>query len=107
MNYSYKGHLTSILELLEELARDYMKEMLERICIEADVSDSPLLGILRGAKNLGEIQEILRNMMNDQKVGSAFKRQVAFLFDFEEIEHTTVAGLAMQDILKDAKHKLR
>ena len=96
-----------ILELLEELARDYMKEMLERICIEADVSDSPLLGILRGAKNLAEIQEILRNMMNDQKVGSAFKRQVAFLFDFEEIEHTTVAGLAMQDILKDAKHKLR
>ena len=70
--------------MLEELARDYMKEMLERICIEADVSDSPLLGILRGAKNLGEIQEILRNMMNDQKVGSAFKRQVAFLFDFEE-----------------------
>ena len=105
--YMYIFFLFYILELLEELARDYMKEMLERICIEADVSDSPLLGILRGAKSLGEIQEILRNMMNDQKVGSAFKRQVAFLFDFEEIEHTTVAGLAMQDILKDAKHKLR
>ena len=105
--YMYIFFLFYILELLEELARDYMKEMLERICIEADVSDSPLLGILRGAKTLGEIQEILRNMMNDQKVGSAFKRQVAFLFDFEEIEHTTVAGLAMQDILKDAKHKLR
>jgi len=84
-----------------------VKEMLERICIEADVSDSPLLVLLKGAKNLAEIQEILRDMMNDQKVGSAFKRQVAFLFDFEEIEHTTVAGLAMQDILKDAKHKLR
>ena len=93
--------------MLEELARDYVKEMLERICIEADVSDSPLLVLLKGAKNLAEIQEILRDMMNDQKVGSAFKRQVAFLFDFEEIEHTTVAGLAMQDILKDAKHKLR
>lgn len=37
----------------------------------------------------------------------AYRRQVAFLFDFEEIEHTTVAGLAMQDILKDAKHRLR
>lgn len=39
--------------------------------------------------------------------GKALKRQVAFLFDFEEIEHTTVLGLTLQDIIKDAKHKLR
>ena len=96
-----------IADLLEELSCDYMKEMLERICMEADVADSPLLELLKGAKNLAEVQDILRTMMNDSKVGGAFKRQVAFLFDFEEIEHTTVAGLAMQDILKDAKHKLR
>merc|ERR1719510_2048072 len=85
-----------------------MIEMLERMCAEADVPDShPLLEVLRGAKNLSDLQEALRNLMNDPGIGGAFKRQVAFLFDFEEIEHTTVAGLAMQDILKDAKHKLR
>ena len=33
--------------------------------------------------------------------------QVAFLFDFEEIEHTTVVGLTLRDILKDARQKLR
>jgi len=102
-----KQNLKATGDLLEELSCDYMKEMLERICLEADVADSPLLELLKGAKNLAEVQEILRTMMNDSKVGGAFKRQVAFLFDFEEIEHTTVAGLAMQDILKDAKHKLR
>ena len=32
--------------------------------------------------------------------GKALKRQVAFLFDFEEIEHTTVLGLTLQDIIK-------
>ena len=40
-------------------------------------------------------------------LGKALKRQVAFLFDFEDIEHTTVLGLTLQDIIKDAKHKLR
>lgn len=39
--------------------------------------------------------------------GKALKRQVAFLFDFEEIEHTTVLGLTLQDIIRDAKHRLR
>lgn len=40
-------------------------------------------------------------------IGKALKRQVAFLFDFEEIEHTTVLGLTLQDIIRDAKHRLR
>ena len=84
-----------------------MVSMLERLCVEADVSSTPLMQGLREAKTLAELQEALRKLMNDSKVGGAFRRQVAFLFDFEEIEHTTVAGLAMQDILKDAKHKLR
>ena len=75
--------------------------------MEADVASTPLMQGLREAKTLAELQEALRKLMNDSKVGGAFRRQVAFLFDFEEIEHTTVAGLAMQDILKDAKHKLR
>lgn len=82
--------------------------MLERLCIEADVElKSGLLDVLKGSRNLAELQDFLRQLMNDAKIGGAFRRQVAFLFDFEEIEHTTVAGLALQDILKDAKHKLR
>ena len=63
--------------MLEELSRDYMIEMLERMCAEADVPDShPLLEVLRGAKSLADIQDTLRNMMNDPKVGGAFKRRV-------------------------------
>ena len=92
---------------MEDLSRQYMIEMLERLCMEADVGSSPLLQVLKDSKSLAEVQEGLRSLMNDNLVGGAFRRQVAFLFDFEEIEHTTVAGLAMQDILKDAKHKLR
>lgn len=107
LQYTKSFSLSFIVsELLEELARDYVISMLERLCVEADV-DTSLMDPLREAKSLSALQEALRNLMNDPKVGGAFKRQVAFLFDFEEIEHTTVAGLAMQDILKDAKHKLR
>ena len=94
-------------DLMEDLSRQYLIEMLERLCMEADVGSSPLLQALKESKSLAEVQEGLRSLMNDNQVGGAFRRQVAFLFDFEEIEHTTVAGLAMQDILKDAKHKLR
>ena len=81
--------------------------MLERLCVEADLDGQTVMEAVRNSKTLSELQDSLRNLMNDPCVGNAFKRQVAFLFDFEEIEHTTVAGLAMQDILKDAKHKLR
>ena len=85
-----------------------MISMLEKLCTEAEVdAASHLMEALRNSKTLSELQEALRNLMNDPQVGREFKRQVAFLFDFEEIEHTTVVGLAMQDILKDAKHKLR
>merc|ERR1712223_1120918 len=73
-----KKSLKATGELLEELSRDYMIEMLERMCAEADIPDShPLLEVLRGAKSLADIQDTLRNMMNDSKVGGAFKRQVA------------------------------
>ena len=50
---------------------------------------------------------IQNSFKNKSFKGKALKRQVAFLFDFEEIEHTTVLGLTLQDIIKDAKHKLR
>ena len=96
-----------ILDLLEELARDQMISMLERLFLEADVHTEALMQSLNDAKTLSDVQETLRKLLNDPKLSNAFRRQVAFLFDFEEIEHTTVAGLAMQDILKDAKHMLR
>ena len=103
-----KKNLKATGDLLEDLARDYMISMLEKLCTEAEVdAASHLMEALRNSKTLSELQEALRNLMNDPQVGREFKRQVAFLFDFEEIEHTTVVGLAMQDILKDAKHKLR
>lgn len=75
--------------------------------MEADVGGENIMQALKESKNLAELQETLRNLLDDPKMAGAFRRQVAFLFDFEEIEHTTVAGLAMQDILKDAKHRLR
>ena len=81
--------------------------MLERLFLEADVHTEALMQSLNDAKTLSDVQETLRKLLNDPKLSNAFRRQVAFLFDFEEIEHTTVAGLAMQDILKDAKHMLR
>ena len=84
-----------------------MISMLKRLFLEADVHTEALMQSLNDAKTLSDVQETLRKLLNDPKLSNAFRRQVAFLFDFEEIEHTTVAGLAMQDILKDAKHMLR
>ena len=94
-------------DLLEELARDHMISMLERLFLEADVHTENLMQCLKESKTLSELQEALRSLLNDPKLAGAFSRQIAFLFDFEEIEHTTVAGLAMQDIFKNAKHMLR
>ena len=104
--FSYTFHIC-ITDLLEELARDQMISMLERLFLEADVHSASVMHSLTEAKTLSDLQEALRSLLNDPKLSGAFRRQVAFLFDFEEIEHTTVAGLAMQDILKDAKHMLR
>ena len=55
-------------DLLEELSREYMIDMLERLCLEADVSSSPLLQGLKECKTLAELQEVLRRLMNDNKV---------------------------------------
>ena len=56
---------------------------------------------------MDSIKELLKNLFTDEKTSSALLRQVAFLYDFDEVEHTTVIGLALQDIIKDAKHRLR
>jgi len=91
---------------LQELARREMLDMIERLLLEADLEDQlPKLEVY--GKTIDGIKELLRFLLMDPNSGRALKRQVAFLFDFEEIEHTTVLGLTLQDILKDAKHKLR
>merc|ERR1719422_1178234 len=91
---------------LQELARREMLDMIERLLLEADLEDQ--LPKLEGyGKTIDGIKDLLRFLLSEPSTGRALKRQVAFLFDFEEIEHTTVLGLTLQDILKDAKHKLR
>ena len=99
---------------LQELARREMLEMIERLLLEADLEDQlPKLEVY--GKTIDGIKELLRFLLMDPSTGKiktagrltsiisgrALKRQVAFLFDFEEIEHTTVLGLTLQvEILK-------
>ncbi len=108
-HFSIFGYHNQIIvsDMLQDMAKEQMISMLERLLAEADLGNSEALKTLKDSKNLSDIQTTLRNLFNDPATASCFRRQVAFLFDFEEIEHTTVAGLAMQDILKDAKHNLR
>ena len=47
-------------------------------------------------KTIDGIKDLLRFLLSEPSTGRALKRQVAFLFDFEEIEHTTVLGLTLQ-----------
>ena len=91
---------------MQEMARKEMMSMLERLLIEADLPDEVTKLGAYGA-NMDSIKEFLNNLFTDPKTSSALLRQVAFLFDFDEVEHTTVIGLALQDIMKDAKHRLR
>ena len=49
-------------------------------------------------KTIDRIKNLLRFLLSEPSTGRALKRLVAFLFDFEEIEHTTVLGLTLQVI---------
>ena len=99
--------------------------MIERLLLEADL-DSELSKLDVYGKTIDGLKDFLKHLLLDPNTGKdrglastdqgshqdcfpgkALKRQVAFLFDFEEIEHTTVLGLTLQDILRDAKHRLR
>jgi len=91
---------------LQEWARKDMIEMIKRLLLEADL-ESQLTKLDVYGKTIDGIKELLAFLLKDPVTGRALKRQVAFLFDFEDIEHTTVLGLTLQDIIKDAKHKLR
>merc|ERR1719270_2856569 len=74
-----------------------MLELIERLLLEADL-DSELSKLDVYGKNIDGIKDFLKHLLLDPNTGKALKRQVAFLFDFEEIEHTTVLGLTLQDI---------
>ena len=80
--------------------------MLERLLLEANLPDE-VAKITAYGGSMDSVRELIRQLFSDPKTAAALTRQVAFLFDFEEVEHTTVLGLALQDIMKDAKHRLR
>ena len=84
-----------------------MLKMVERILVEADLPDevNKLDAYGRTLPGLKELLNLL--MRQDGTTGKQLRRQVAFLFDFDEIEHTTVLGLTLRDILKDARQKLK
>ena len=113
-----------LLDDLQELARKEILDLIERLLLEADL-ESELAKLEVYGKNLDGIKDFLKHLLIDQSTGDqthnevnifiklslssgkALKRQVAFLFDFEEIEHTTVLGLTLQDIIREAKHRLK
>ncbi len=80
---------------------------MERILVEADLPDEVnKLGAY--GRSLPGLRELLGLLMRpDGAPGRQLRRQVAFLFDFDQVEHTTVVGLTLRDILKDARQKLR
>ena len=83
-----------------------MTDMLKRLLLEADLPDEMNKLNVYG-RSLDGLKELLNHLLRDPHTANQLRRQVAFLFDFEEIEQTTILGLTLQDILKDAKHKLR
>ena len=101
--YPYLKHFS---DQMQDLARKEMLNMLERLLLEADLPDE-VAKLSAYGSNMEGIKELLKNMFSDPKTSSALLRQVAFLYNFEEVEHTSVIGLALQDIMKDAKHRLR
>lgn len=91
---------------LQDMARENMLEMIRRLLIEAELPDEMRKLDVYG-RSIQGIKELLNHLLNDPHTGNQLRRQVAFLFDFDEIQHTTILGLTLQDILKDAKHRLR
>ncbi|TRY61422.1 hypothetical protein TCAL_14991 [Tigriopus californicus] len=91
---------------LQDMARENMLEMIRRLLIEAELPDEMRKLDVYG-RSIQGIKELLNHLLSDPHTGNQLRRQVAFLFDFDEIQHTTILGLTLQDILKDAKHRLR
>lgn len=83
-----------------------MLDMIERLLIEAELPDAMKKLEVYG-RSMEGIKQMLDFLLKDPTTGRQLRRQVAFLFEFDEIEHTTLLGLTLRDILKDAKHKLR
>lgn len=83
-----------------------MVDMIERLLTEAELPDE-LSKLSVYGRTIDGIRDMLSFLLRNPDTGRQLKRQVAFLFDFDEIEHTTILGLTLQDIMKEAKHKLR
>lgn len=79
-----------------------MLEMIERLLNEAELPGE-LSKLEVYGRSLDGIKELLSLLLSHPETGWQLRRQVAFLFDFEEVEHTTVLGLTLRDILKDAR----
>jgi len=83
-----------------------MSKMIERILEEADLSaESSKLNVYN--RSMLGLRELLHALLEDARIGKELLRQVAFLFDLDEVEHTTVVGLTLRDILRDARQKLK
>jgi len=95
-----------MLGLLEDSARRRMMKMVERILEEAELaSEAPKLNAY--GRSLMDLRELLHALLGDPRISKQLMRQVAFLFDLDEVEHTTVVGLTLRDILRDARQKLK
>ena len=88
---------------LRDLARKGMLEMIQRLLTEAELPGE-LSKLEVYGRSLDGIKELLNLLLSHPDTGWQLRRQVAFLFDFEEVEHTTVLGLTLRDILKDARY---
>ncbi|XP_071743544.1 uncharacterized protein [Lepeophtheirus salmonis] len=98
------GDLTG--ESIQSTSKEEIINLLERLLQEAELqSEVPKLAVY--GKSFEGIKELLDILLSNESTRSALKRQVAFLFNFEEIENTTVLGLTLQEILKESKHILR
>eukprot|EP00096_Caligus_rogercresseyi_P007094 TRINITY_DN2449_c0_g1_i2.p1 TRINITY_DN2449_c0_g1~~TRINITY_DN2449_c0_g1_i2.p1 ORF type:complete len:654 (+),score=142.93 TRINITY_DN2449_c0_g1_i2:291-1964(+) len=117
-NYLMLASLANTTHLMEEnggdvsgdeiqnASKDEILQLLERILQEAELQgEIPKLAVY--GKSYEGIKELLDILLSNNSTRSALKRQIAFLFNFEEIENTTVLGLTLQEILKESKHVLR
>lgn len=92
---------------MKDLARQNLLNMINRLLSEADLHEEVGSKMDVYGRSINGIRDMINMLLTDPRTGKQLRRQVAFLFDFDEIEHTTILGLTLRDLLKDAKHKLR
>ena len=79
------------------MARQGMHSLIRRLLAEAELPGelSRQLDDVYG-RSLDSLKELLGHLLRDPRTARQLRRQVAFLFDFDEIEHTTVLGLTLR-----------